>query len=117
VLQNREHNFSQLYKEFKRRPDVLDLILKLTYAMEYCRSARKRYLYLSDSSGVAQSVQLELEKFANTPKYCYSEGCTKFGTLISCSKCLICCWCSEQCLSKSYDGHLETVCIAAEKHR
>lgn len=116
-IAKREHyKSSDLLEKHAGNAAVIDAALKLSYLVEYCRRMDKKRLYIAgrDSS---TSVVLALDDLTRTPKYCFQDGCNSRSSIIFCSVCNICSWCSEDCFSKSFETHTATVCSIAQRHR
>jgi len=114
ILGHRQHetlskHFVPKYGELQ--PDVMEAMIQTAYLMEYCRHSRMRAMVVKDSWGEEPPVRLELEELVLHPKLCERNGCNRIG-VISCSKCLITVWCSEECLSESISGNHVEVCAA-----
>lgn len=90
------------------QPDVYRAFMKLAWLLEYCRHARIGRLVVEDFHRLYPDTTFLLERFIYHPKDCCRQPrvCSRIG-VISCSKCLVATWCSEDCLSSSYAAHQE----------
>jgi len=119
ILTKREHHkLPDFYKKYKANDKVQITLLKLTYLLEYCRMRRRAKLYIApERSEQGMPTLLQLDELVGTPKFCFAEGCTSKQNVLSCEKCVICWWCSEECRTKSFDDHTVTLCAHAQKYR
>lgn len=107
VIGTRDHDRIQRYykQEFRNiQPDVYETIQCLCYLLEYCRFARISQLRVLDKQLAQKVTVFQLQGFNYAAKDCDRKGCNRVG-VISCSKCCIVKWCSEDCLLACYHDH------------
>lgn len=116
--------------KFKRRNrflhhEAVEALQSLAFLIEYCRSSTNKGgldRFVLDDASEAQrpSVEFDLRRLNACPKACcrvkMASGdtlshCPRIG-MISCAKCGIATWCSEECLEVGFEQHQE-VCRAA----
>lgn len=112
-------------EKFKRRhhilnPGVVEVIQGLSFLVEWCRTHKLASLIIDDASGQGRTcVELDLQRLNSCPKACCRTKnksgtivcCPRIG-MISCAKCQVTTWCSEDCLDNSFEQH-QDVCQAA----
>lgn len=116
-IAKREHyKASDLVEKHAKSANIIDIMLKLSYLVEYCRRMDKKRLYIAGRDPDS-SVVIALDDLVKTSKYCFADGCNSRTGIIFCSLCNICCWCSEDCFARSFETHTSTICSIAQRHR
>lgn len=116
VAKREHYKSSDLVEKHLKSPKVVDAMMKLSYLVEYCRRMDKKRLYIAGRHPDS-AVVISLDELTRTPKYCFADGCNAKNSVVFCSLCNICCWCSEGCFAKSFETHTATICTMAQQHR
>jgi hypothetical protein len=94
----------------RERNDVADLLLTLSYIVEYCRATRRSKLLLVDARNHVHTALLDLSLLVVEAKFCVrcgllpSQAASSLAA-IQCASCHVAAWCSEQCLASDFECH------------